>query len=122
MKLLHRIIGEQLEVRVLTNPNLELTLVDPTLVEQALMNLCLNARDAMPEGGILTIETQNVEIGDEYCRHHPSGKPGRYVMLSVSDTGVGMDKETLDRVFEPFSPQRRWDEGQGWAWRRCTGL
>ena len=113
MKLLHRIIGEQLEVRVLTNPNLELTLVDPTQVEQALMNLCLNARDAMPEGGILTIETQNVEIGDEYCRHHPSGKPGRYVMLSVSDTGVGMDKETLDRVFEPFFTTKEMGRGTG---------
>ena len=113
MKLLHRIIGEHLEVRVLTHPKLELTLVDPTQVEQALMNLCLNARDAMPEGGILTIETQNVEIGEEYCRHHPSGKPGRYVMLSVSDTGVGMDKETLDQVFEPFFTTKELGRGTG---------
>lgn len=95
MKLLHRVIGAHIEIRVLASPNLEITLADPTQVEQALMNLCLNARDAMPEGGLLTIETQNVEIGEEYCHHHPSGKPGRYVMLSVSDTGVGMDKETL---------------------------
>jgi len=113
MKLLQRIIGEHLEVRVLTDPSLKLTLVDPTQVEQALMNLCLNARDAMPEGGTLTIETQNVEIGEEYCRHHPSGKPGRYVMLSVSDTGVGMDKATLDRVFEPFFTTKEMGRGTG---------
>jgi len=115
MKLLHRIIGEHLEVRVLTDPSLKLTLVDPTQVEQALMNLCLNARDAMPEGGTLTIETQNVEIGEEYCRHHPSGKPGRYVMLAISDTGVGMDKATLDRVFEPFFTTKQRGTGLGLA-------
>lgn len=113
MKLLHRVIGAQIEVRVLTSADLEMTLADPTQVEQALMNLCLNARDAMPEGGILTIETQNVEIGEEYCRHHPSGKAGRYVMLSVSDTGVGMDKATLDRVFEPFFTTKEMGRGTG---------
>lgn len=113
MKLLHRVIGAHIEIRVFTSPNLEITLADPTQVEQALMNLCLNARDAMPEGGLLTIETQNVEIGEEYCHHHPSGKPGRYVMLSVSDTGVGMDKETLDRVFEPFFTTKEMGRGTG---------
>src|SRR5258708_19782095 len=113
MKLLHRIIGEHLEVQVNTDPNLQMTFADPTQVEQALMNLCLNARDAMPEGGTLTIETQNVEIGEEYCRHHPSGKPGRYVMLAVSDTGVGMDKATLDRVFEPFFTTKEMGRGTG---------
>jgi len=113
MKLLHRLIGAQFEVRILKHPELEIALVDPTQVQQALMNLCLNARDAMPEGGILTIETQNVEIDEEYCRQHPSGKPGRYVMLSVSDTGVGMDKATLDRVFEPFFTTKEMGRGTG---------
>ena len=113
MKLLHRLIGAQFEVRVLKHPELEITLVDPTQVQQALMNLCLNARDAMPEGGVLTIETQNVEIDEEYCHQHPSGKPGRYVMLSVSDTGVGMDKATLDRVFEPFFTTKEMGRGTG---------
>ena len=113
MKLLYRIIGEQFEVRILKNPDLEITLVDPTQVQQALMNLCLNARDAMPEGGTLTIETENVEIDEEYCRQHPAGNPGKYVMLSVSDTGVGMDKATLDRVFEPFFTTKEMGRGTG---------
>lgn len=113
MKLLHRVIGAQIEVRVLASADLKITRVDPTQVEQALMNLCLNARDAMPEGGTLTIETQNVEIGEEYCRHHPYGRPGRYVMLSVSDTGIGMDKATLDRVFEPFFTTKELGRGTG---------
>jgi len=113
MKLLYRVIGAHFEIRVIKDPELEITLVDPTQVEQALMNLCLNARDAMPEGGTLTIETQNVGIDEEYCRQHPSGKPGRYVMLSVSDTGVGMDKATLDRVFEPFFTTKEMGRGTG---------
>lgn len=113
MKLLYRIIGAQFEVRVLKSRELEIALIDPTQVQQALMNLCLNARDAMPEGGILTIETQNVDVDEEYCRQHPSGRPGRYVMLSVSDTGVGMDKATLDRVFEPFFTTKEMGRGTG---------
>ena len=113
MKLLHRLIGAQFEIRVLKDPELEITLVDPTQVQQALMNLCLNARDAMPEGGTLTIETQNAEIDEQYCHQHPSGKPGRYVMLSVSDTGVGMEKATLDRVFEPFFTTKEMGRGTG---------
>jgi two-component system cell cycle sensor histidine kinase/response regulator CckA len=113
MKLLYRLIGAQFEVRVIKNQGLEIALIDPTQVQQALMNLCLNARDAMPEGGILTIETQNVDVDEEYCRQHPSGRPGRYVMLSVSDTGVGMDKATLDRVFEPFFTTKEMGRGTG---------
>jgi two-component system cell cycle sensor histidine kinase/response regulator CckA len=113
MKLLYRLIGAQFEVRIVKHPDLEIALVDPTQIQQALMNLCLNAQDAMPEGGTLTIETQNVVIDEEYCRQHPSGKPGQYVMLSISDTGVGMDKATLDRVFEPFFTTKELGRGTG---------
>jgi two-component system, cell cycle sensor histidine kinase and response regulator CckA len=113
MNLLHRIIGAHIEVRVLPSPDLEITLADPTQVEQAIMNLCLNARDAMPNGGILTIETQNVEIDEEYCRQHAAGRPGRYVLLAVSDTGIGMDKATLERVFEPFFTTKELGRGTG---------
>jgi two-component system cell cycle sensor histidine kinase/response regulator CckA len=113
MKLLHRVIGAQIEVRIVAGPNLEITLADPTQIEQALINLCLNARDAMPEGGILTIETQNVEIGEEFCRQHLSGTPGRYIQLSVSDTGTGMDKATLERIFEPFFTTKELGRGTG---------
>jgi two-component system cell cycle sensor histidine kinase/response regulator CckA len=122
MKLLYRLIGEQFDTRVIKHPELEITLVDPTQVQQALMNLCLNARDAMPEGGTLTIETQNVEIDDEYCRQHPSGTPGRYVMLSVSDTGVGMDKATLDQVFEPFFTTKELGRGTGLGLATVYGI
>jgi two-component system, cell cycle sensor histidine kinase and response regulator CckA len=113
MKLLQRVIGEQFEIQIIKYPDLEITWVDPTQVEQALMNLCLNARDAMPEGGKLTIETQYVEVDEEYCRQHPAGKPGRYVVLSVTDTGVGMDKATLNRIFEPFFTTKEMGRGTG---------
>jgi two-component system cell cycle sensor histidine kinase/response regulator CckA len=113
MNLLHRIIGEQIEVRIRAAEDLHVTEADPTQIEQALMNLCLNARDAMSSAGTLTIETRNVEIGEEYCRHHGYGRPGNYVMLAVSDTGVGMDNATLVRVFEPFFTTKEMGRGTG---------
>jgi signal transduction histidine kinase len=111
--LLRRVIGEQIEVRVLTAPDLRVTLADPAQIEQVLMNLCLNARDAMPEGGHLIIETQNVEIDEEYCRFHPFAKAGSFVLLAVSDTGVGMDAATTGRVFEPFFTTKELGKGTG---------
>jgi two-component system, cell cycle sensor histidine kinase and response regulator CckA len=113
MHLLPTTIGEQIEIRVLLAPDLCVTSADPTQVQQALMNLCLNARDAMPDGGHLIIETRNVEIEEEYCRHHAYAQVGSYVMLSVSDTGIGMDKATLERVFEPFFTTKQMGRGTG---------
>jgi signal transduction histidine kinase len=107
------VIGEQIEIRVLAAPDLNVTLVDPTQIEQVLMNLCLNARDAMPEGGQLIIETQNVEIEEEYSRTHPYAKQGSYVLLAVSDTGIGMDAATTERVFEPFFTTKEVGKGTG---------
>ena len=102
MSLLGRIIGEDIEVQVRVAPDLRVTLADPTQIEQVLMNLCLNARDAMPGGGQLLIATQNVELGTEFCHNHAYSQPGNYVLLSVTDTGVGMDAATMDSMFEPF--------------------
>src|SRR6185437_10447518 len=92
MNFLGKVIGADVEVQVHGAQDLRVTCADPVQIEQVLMNLCLNARDAMPSGGKLVIETQNVEIGDEYCRKHLQAQPGSYVLLSVSDTGVGMDE------------------------------
>ena len=66
------------------------------------MNLCINAKEAMPEGGRLRIETKNTFVDEEYCRLHPGAKPGRHVLIEISDTGTGMSNETMDRIFDPF--------------------
>jgi two-component system, cell cycle sensor histidine kinase and response regulator CckA len=113
MSLLARIIGADIQVRVVAAPELHGTFADPSQIEQVLMNLCLNARDAMPDGGQLLIETQNVEIDGEFCREHAFARPGSYVQLSVCDTGTGMDEETLERMFEPFFTTKGGDKGTG---------
>ena len=101
--MLSRLIGEDVElVAVARRRALDPVLADPNQLEQVLLNLAVNARDAMPEGGVLTIQTANVELDDEYVAHHGDAVVGPHVMLSVSDTGIGMDAETLSHVFEPF--------------------
>ncbi|HEY2545678.1 MAG TPA: response regulator [Candidatus Acidoferrum sp.] len=98
---LEKVIRKDIELKVVNAP-LDALKADPTQIEQVLMNLCLNARDAMPDGGRLLIETEMVDIDESYCRFYPHVTPGRYAVLSVSDTGAGMDAEMREHVFEPF--------------------
>ena len=109
---LDRVISKDIELKVIT-ALLDPVKADPTQIEQVLMNLCLNARDAMPRGGRLFIETEMVELDDSYCRFYPYVTPGRYAVLSVSDTGIGMDSETRERIFEPFFTTK--ERGKGTA-------
>jgi PAS domain S-box-containing protein len=111
--LLRRTLGGNIDLVALQHPSLGLVEVDLNQFEQVLLNLALNARDAMSDGGRLTLETGNVELDEEYCRTHADIAPGRYVMLSVSDTGVGMDAETKSRVFEPFFTTKAPGKGTG---------
>lgn len=122
MSLLSKIIGENIKVQILVAPDLSVTLADPTQMEQVLMNLCLNARDAMPGGGQLLVETQNVELGVEFCRDNACGPPGSYVLLSVSDTGVGMDAGTIERIFEPFFTTKETGRGTGLGLATVAGV
>lgn len=111
--LLRKVIGADVEVCLVPAPNLRVTVADPVQIDQVLMNLCLNARDAMPKGGRLIIETQNADFDEEYCRLHTYVRPGSYVLLSVSDTGIGMDPATIERIFEPFFTTKEVGKGTG---------
>ena len=109
--LLQRALGENVTLRVKTAKKLWPATVDPTQVDDALVNLAINARDAMPEGGTLSIETQNVPLDEDYAAGHVEVAPGDYVMLAVSDTGSGMTPDVIARAFEPFFTTKV--EGQG---------
>ncbi|WP_197018319.1 response regulator [Sphingomonas sp. URHD0057] len=109
--LLQRSLGEAVNVKVKAAGDLWPATVDPTQVDDAIVNLAINARDAMPSGGILTIETQNITLDEDYAAHHVEVVPGDYVMLAVSDTGTGMPPDVAARAFEPFFTTKQ--EGQG---------
>jgi signal transduction histidine kinase/ActR/RegA family two-component response regulator len=110
-KMLRRLLSEDIELVVRLRPETWQVLVDPGKIEQVIMNLAINARDAMPEGGKLILETGNVELAEDYSLEHFGVVPGAYAMLAVSDTGVGMDRTTQSRIFEPFFTTK--DKGKG---------
>jgi two-component system cell cycle sensor histidine kinase/response regulator CckA len=113
VRLLQRVIGEDVELALVAGPGLGLTKVDPGQFEQAVINLAVNARDAMPQGGRLTIATRNAELAEGYVEGHPEVRPGRYLLVVVSDTGCGMDEATKAHLFEPFFTTKEQGKGTG---------
>ncbi len=121
-ELLRRVIGEDIELRTVTRQGLGAVKLDPAQFEQVLMNLVINARDAMPDGGILSIETSNVELDEHYARQHQAVLPGDYVMLAVSDTGIGMTEDVSSHLFEPFFTTKPPGKGTGLGLATCYGI
>jgi len=115
-KMLLRLLSEDIEVSLELDPALGSVMADQSQIEQVIMNLAVNARDAMPTGGKLKIQTGNVQLDQTYTRNHPGSKAGNYVLLAVTDTGTGMDAGTLTHVFEPFFTTKERGKGHGtWA-------
>lgn len=121
-KLLGRLLGEHIEMVTLCGPDVGHVKADPAQIEQVIMNLVVNARDAMPKGGRLTVETANVDLDSTYARDHITVKPGSYVMLAVSDSGTGMSPETVAHIFEPFYTTKESGQGTGLGLSTVYGI
>lgn len=122
MKLVSKVAGEEIRIQADLDKELPTVCADIGQIEQVLMNLVINARDAMPSGGRLLVETGVADVGEEYVRYHPYMKAGRFVVLSVSDTGTGMDEATRERVFDPFFTTKAPDRGSGLGLAMVYGI
>jgi two-component system cell cycle sensor histidine kinase/response regulator CckA len=120
--MLSRIIGEDMHLRVLPGRDLGMVRADPTQLDQVLLNLVINARDAMPGGGAITLATETVELDEKAVLLHPEMVPGRYVLLAVSDTGMGMDRGVMARIFEPFFTTKEFGKGSGMGLPMVQGI
>jgi PAS domain S-box-containing protein len=121
-KMLTRVIGEDIFLEIVTDPALDHTKVDPSQIEQLIVNLVVNARDALPRGGIVRMHTRNVELGTAFARDHEGATPGRYVALVVEDNGCGMTPDVLSHVFEPFFTTKPEGKGTGLGLSTVYGI
>ncbi|MDP1949267.1 MAG: ATP-binding protein [Nitrospirota bacterium] len=120
--ILQRLIGEQIQMVIVLHPQTGHALVDPVQLEQVIMNLVLNARDAMPDGGLINIETDNIDLDEHFSNSHPGSTPGPYVKIMVRDAGCGMDRETLTHIFEPFFTTKGPGKGTGLGLATVYGI